>query len=122
MYLCRSLSWVGVLFSGLIALIASMPSCRVMRDDFSFCSLNEGLNAGAEGFAISRCCEELLIWRIGEELFSILTEISPFDRCLILIAPLIRIAIVTNVTPAPMSGHLNLSIRVDPSDLMVVLC
>ena len=116
MYLCRSLSLTGVLFSGLIALMASMPSCRVMRDGFS---LNEGLKAGAEGFAISKCCEELLTWRVGEELFSILTEISPFDRCLILITPLIKIAIVTNVIPAPMSGHLNLSIRDRSSVLMV---
>ena len=75
-------------------------------------SINEGLRAGAEGLVISECCEELLIWKVGEELLSILTETSPPERCLILIAILISINTTTNVAPDPMRGHLKLSNRV----------
>ena len=55
---------MGVLFSGLIALMALMPSCRVRGVVFLFClpsSTNEGLRVGAEGLVISECCDELLI-------------------------------------------------------------
>ena len=95
-----------------------------MAESF-FCSpfpMNEGLKAGAEGLATSRCCEELLIWKVGEELFSILTETSPPERCLILIAILISITITTNVAPVPMSGHLNFSNRAGSLDLVVGFC
>ena len=106
-------------------LFDSMPSCREIRavSFFNFpSSMNEGLKAGAEGFVTSRCCEELSIWKVGEELFSILTETSPPERCLILIATLISINTTTNVGPDPMRGHLKLSNRVGSLDLAIGFC
>ena len=55
---------MGVLFSGLIALMALMPSCMVRGVVFLICLLSstvEGLRGDAEGLAISEWCDELLI-------------------------------------------------------------
>ena len=116
---------MGVLYSGLIALMALMPSCRVRGAVFFFCppsSINEGLRAGAEGLVISECCEELLIWKVGEELLSILTETSPPERFLIVIVMLISINTTISVVPDPMRGHLMLSNKVDSLVVAIGFC
>ena len=118
----RSLSWMGVLFSGLIALMALMPSCRVRGVVFLFClpsSTNEGLRVGAEGLVISECCDELLIWKVGEELLSILTETPLPERFLNVIVMLISTNITMSVVPDPIRGHLMLSSRVECSVFII---
>ena len=84
--------------------------------------MNEGLRAGAEGLVISECCEELLIWKVGEELLSILTETSPPERFLIVIVMLISINTTISVVPDPMRGHLMLSNKVDSLVFAIGFC
>ena len=106
---------MGVLCSGLIALMALMPSCMVRGVVFLIClpsSTDEGLRVGADGLVISEWRDELLIWKVGEELFSILTETPLPERFLNVIVMLIITNITKVVIPAPIRGHLMLSSRV----------
>lgn len=109
MYLLRSLSWNGVLFLGLTALMASMPSwiVRVALSCSGFaCSASDGTSTGADGFGTSHVRDELSILTVGDELFSILTETSLFARFLIIMPMQVVIINTVMAIPEPIMGHL----------------
>ena len=88
--------------------MASMPSCRVRWGVILLCSpfsTNEGLKDGPEGFIIPDCCDELLIWNVGVELLSILTDNSLLVCFLIICAMQVIISIAASEAPVPIRGH-----------------
>ena len=69
----------------------------------------DGMRTGAEGFGTSDLCDELSIWNVGDELFSILTETSPFERFLIVMPMQVDAINIVTAIPEPMMGHLTYS-------------
>ena len=69
------------------------------------------MRVGAEGFGTSDLCDELSTWNVGDELFSILTETSPFERFLSAMPMQVDASNKVMVIPEPMMGHLAYSSR-----------